>query len=120
MAVFVWTVQNYGKEDVDVSIMFAFQSGDGRSDDVSYGHYNEPFACKGIYSEADDGAKIDSKKSDVTTCHVTGVLLHRNSDPACTFTIAAKAKQQVRRSLAALESIDSYSGTREPEFERGA
>lgn len=29
------------------------------------------------------------------TYDVTGVLLHRNADPACTYVIAAKAKHQV-------------------------
>ena len=98
MAVFVWTVQNYGKEDLDVSIMLSFQCGDGKPDDMSCGHYNEPFACKGIYSEVSDEddelREKEGRKTNTTTCHVNGVLLHRNSDPACTFAIAAKAKQQ--------------------------
>ena len=55
VAVFVWTVQNYGKEDADVSIMFTFQSGEGKMDDISYGHHNEPFTCKGIHSEVENG-----------------------------------------------------------------
>lgn len=89
-------MQNYGKADVDVSIMFTFQSSEGKPDDMSFGHYNEPFACKGVYSDpVNDVGREDGKKSDVTTYHVTGVLLHRNADPGCTFAIAAKSKQRV-------------------------
>ena len=62
MAVFVWTVQNYGKEDADVSIMFTFQSGEGKLNDVSYGHYNEPFTCKGIQSEVENGRTMKEGK----------------------------------------------------------
>ena len=54
VGVFVWTIQNYGKEDADVTLMFTFQSGEGKVDDTSYGHYNEPFTCKGIHSEVED------------------------------------------------------------------
>ena len=58
VAVFVWTVQNYGKEDADVSLMFTFQSGEGKMEDISYGHYNEPFTCKGIHSEVEHGRTL--------------------------------------------------------------
>ena len=76
--------------------MFTFQSSEGKPDDMSFGHYNEPFACKGVSSDpVNDVGREDGKKSDVTTYHVTGVLLHRNADPGCTFAIAAKAKQRV-------------------------
>ena len=37
---------------------------------------------------------IGSKRHTIT-CDVTGVLLHRNVDPPCTYVIAAKAKHQV-------------------------
>ena len=33
--------------------MFTFQSGEGKLDDTSYGHYNEPFTCKGVNSEVE-------------------------------------------------------------------
>ncbi|XP_028416084.1 non-lysosomal glucosylceramidase-like [Dendronephthya gigantea] len=100
VAVFIWTVQNYGKEDADVSIMFTFQSGEGKPDDASYGHYNEPFTCKGIHSEVGNEQKAgQGSRSHVITCDVTGVLLHRNADPACTYVIAAKAKHQENNPL---------------------
>lgn len=37
--------------------MFTFQSGEGKPDDTSYGHYNEPFTCKGIHSEVENELK---------------------------------------------------------------
>lgn len=59
VAVFVWTVQNYGREDADVTIMFTFQNGEGIADDPSYGHYNEPFTCKGIHSDVNEDSRTN-------------------------------------------------------------
>ena len=49
--VFVWTIENLGPDDLEVSIMFTFQNGDGGPEDSAGGHSNEEFYCKGIYSE---------------------------------------------------------------------
>lgn len=51
VGVFVWTVENLGCEEMEVSIMFTFQNGDGGAEDSAGGHRNEEFCCKGIYSE---------------------------------------------------------------------
>ncbi|XP_047139397.1 non-lysosomal glucosylceramidase isoform X1 [Hydra vulgaris] len=51
VGVFVWTIENIGMHDLDVSIMLTFQNGDGTNEDCVGGHNNEEFFCKGVYSE---------------------------------------------------------------------
>lgn len=51
VGVFVWTLENVGTDDLEVTIMFTFQNGDGGSEDSAGGLYNEEFICKGVYSE---------------------------------------------------------------------
>eukprot|EP00794_Sanderia_malayensis_P009762 gene9762-10761_t len=64
VGMFVWTVENLGKEDIDVTIMFSFQNGDGGPHDSRGGHFNEGFTCKGVFSEV----KIQSsQKSSCST-----------------------------------------------------
>ncbi|XP_046855881.1 non-lysosomal glucosylceramidase-like isoform X2 [Xenia sp. Carnegie-2017] len=104
VAVFVWTVQNYGREDADVTIMFTFQNGEGIADDPSYGHYNEPFTCKGIHSDVNEDSRTNrahdaGDKSSPVVYDVTGVLLNRNIYPRCTYVIAAKGKRQEKTNL---------------------
>lgn len=38
--VFVWTVENTGKTDADVALMFTFQNGYGAENDAAGGHFN--------------------------------------------------------------------------------
>ena len=87
VAVFVWEVINNNDEEVEVSIMFSFQNSDGTPNEVSSGHYNQPFTCKiGSHS---------SKENHVLD-EVTGVLLHhQHPTQPYTFGIAAKAQHQV-------------------------
>lgn len=40
VGVFVWTIENTGKAEADVSLMFTFQNGSGAEDDLKGGHYN--------------------------------------------------------------------------------
>eukprot|EP01116_Phalansterium_solitarium_P013610 TRINITY_DN31003_c0_g1_i1.p1 TRINITY_DN31003_c0_g1~~TRINITY_DN31003_c0_g1_i1.p1 ORF type:complete len:883 (-),score=23.37 TRINITY_DN31003_c0_g1_i1:80-2728(-) len=42
-ASFVWTVENFGATEADVSIMFSFQNGMGTQQDSAGGHANQPF-----------------------------------------------------------------------------
>ena len=44
--VFVWTVENTGETDVDVALMFTFQNGTGKENDIRGGHANRPFQEK--------------------------------------------------------------------------
>jgi non-lysosomal glucosylceramidase len=41
--VFVWTIENVGDTEADVSIMFSFQNGMGGTSDNNAGHSNSPF-----------------------------------------------------------------------------
>lgn len=60
---FVWTVENKSDEEVEVSIMFSFQNGDGSSDEITSGHYNEPFSSKGVHCKVN---LHDSKEATST------------------------------------------------------
>ena len=97
VAVFVWQVENNNDEEVEVSIMFTFQNGDGTPNEVSSGHYNEAFTCKvGGHSSTENHVleKRNSVKS--SGVEVTGVLLHhKHPTQPYTFGIAAKAHHQV-------------------------
>lgn len=42
-AVFIWEVENTGKEDAEISLMFSFQNGTGLENDSAGGHFNQPF-----------------------------------------------------------------------------
>lgn len=44
---FVWTIENLGLDDLDVSIMLTFQNGFGSAEDTAGGLRNEPFFSKG-------------------------------------------------------------------------
>lgn len=44
VGVFVWTIENAGRVDADVSLMFSFQNGTGGPNDRSGGHSNQPFS----------------------------------------------------------------------------
>ena len=121
---FVWTVENLGKEDVDVTIMLSFQNGDGGVRDSNGGHFNEAFMCKGIFSAVklhsnksscntpEKGSVGDNKavlenaptkkfsktrgqKESCVTHDVSGVLLH-HAHPNQPYTLAIAAKQVVR------------------------
>lgn len=96
VAVFVWQVENNNDEEVEVSIMFTFQNGDGTPNEVSSGHYNEAFTCKvGGHSSTENHVleKRNSVKS--SGVEVTGVLLHhKHPTQPYTFGIAAKAHHQ--------------------------
>ncbi|EDO31657.1 predicted protein, partial [Nematostella vectensis] len=75
VAVFIWSIENNNNEEVEVSIMFSFENGDG-TQDLTAGHYNE---------------SADTTGSN-TTCDVTGVLLHhKHHKLPYTLAIAAKA-----------------------------
>ena len=50
MGVFVWTLENVGAHDLEVTLMFTLQNGDGSNEDSAGGFYNEEFVCKGVYS----------------------------------------------------------------------
>ena len=96
-AVFVWTAENYGETEAEVSIMFSFQNGCGNSNDAAGGHCNRAFAYGGehgrgdasrshasIFSasnlgegkeeEAKEGGQA-AKKRDDTDAPMTGVAL---------------------------------------------
>ena len=96
MGVFVWTAENNNDDEVEISIMFTFQNGDGsEQDDLSSGHYNESFNCEGVHSTV----KVDHSTTDSPsvgcsmTSDVTGVLLHHNH-PTQPYTLAIAAKAQ--------------------------
>lgn len=42
--VFIWNVENTGKNDAEVGLMFSFQNGSGLENDSAGGHHNQPFA----------------------------------------------------------------------------
>jgi non-lysosomal glucosylceramidase len=43
VAVFEWTIHNTGEDPAAIALMFSFQNGTGRPNDLAGGHYNEPF-----------------------------------------------------------------------------
>ncbi len=42
-SVFIWEVENKGKEDAEISLMFSFQNGTGIANDSAGGHSNQSF-----------------------------------------------------------------------------
>lgn len=66
VGLFIWTIENNNDEEVEVSIMFTFQNGDGSPNDTSSGHYNEPFCSKGVHCKVN----LDSKQDKSTTTQV--------------------------------------------------
>ena len=100
--------------------MFSFQNGTGGPSDEAGGHYNEPFMCKGVFSEvklqeesagavwheenlseskipmADSSNQKTPKKpnqSEICVVHdVVGVLLH-HAHSQNNYTLAISAKQ---------------------------
>ena len=125
---FVWTVENLGKEEIEVSIMFTFQNGTGGPSDEAGGHHNESFLCKGVFSEVrlqnQSGAKNRSPEkaaheskqhaneaaspqeasrtlnaNEICVVHdVSGVLLH-HSHARRDFTFAVAAKHVTEVSM---------------------
>ena len=99
VAVFVWEVINNNDEEVEVSIMFTFQNSDGTPNEVSSGHYNQPFTCKiGSHSSKENHVLDEKNSVKFSSCgsEVTGVLLHhQHTTQPYTFGIAAKAQHQV-------------------------
>ena len=49
-AVFVWSLENYGDEELDVSIMFSFKNGRGSKEDKDGGCWTEPFTHRLVLS----------------------------------------------------------------------
>ncbi|XP_065059561.1 non-lysosomal glucosylceramidase-like [Rhopilema esculentum] len=121
VGVFVWTVENLGNEEIEVSIMFTFQNGTGGPSDEAGGHYNEAFMCKGVFSEVQLHEQIINRRSpekrgnespakgsapnasrkpnagSSETCvlhDVSGVLLH-HAHQKNDFTLAIAAKHVV-------------------------
>lgn len=115
VGVFIWTVENLGKEEIEVSIMFSFQNGTGGASDEAGGHYNEGFMCKGVFSEVrlqgettinkspqknangcDPAHKVPPQKQnpdEICVVHdVSGVLLH-HAHPKNDYTLSIAAKQ---------------------------
>lgn len=75
---FVWDVENYGTEAIEVSITFAFKNGQGDSSDYEGGVWNEPFEHT---DDNDDG------------CRVHGVMIHQQlNHMPCTYAVAAKVE----------------------------
>jgi len=81
VGVFVWTVENKNEEEVEVSIMFSFQNGDGSPNDTSSGHYNEPFCSKGVHCKVN----FESKESSTTSTQVCFALCGRLIDTVTSF-----------------------------------
>ena len=72
-AVFVWTVENTGSQDVHVSIMFTFKNGQGTKEDKAGGVTTSHFRS--------------AEDSDP----VSGVMVKQKfRDMPCTYNIAAK------------------------------
>lgn len=96
---FIWEVENNNEEEVEVSIMFTFQNSDGTPNEVSSGHYNEPFTCRLGGNSSTDNHVLDKRNSvkfSGGSTEVTGVLLHhKHPTQPYTFGIAAKAHHQV-------------------------
>ncbi|KAI0227691.1 Non-lysosomal glucosylceramidase [Lamellibrachia satsuma] len=81
VGVFVWDVENYGTEAIEVSITFAFKNGQGDSSDYEGGVWNEPFEHT---DDNDDG------------CRVHGVMIHQQlNHMPCTYAVAAKVEDNV-------------------------
>ncbi|XP_019619561.1 PREDICTED: LOW QUALITY PROTEIN: non-lysosomal glucosylceramidase-like [Branchiostoma belcheri] len=79
-AVFVWTAENHGKEEVDISLMFTFQNSIGAETDLSGGHWNEPFSVneEGVHP-------------------VSGILLHhQHKTMPCTIALGIPHKDGIR------------------------
>ncbi|XP_066273530.1 non-lysosomal glucosylceramidase-like isoform X1 [Branchiostoma lanceolatum] len=79
-AVFVWTAENHGKEEVDISLMFTFQNSIGAETDLSGGHWNEPFSVN------EEG--VDP---------ISGILLHhQHKTMPCTIALGIPHKEGIR------------------------
>ncbi|KAL5005060.1 hypothetical protein ScPMuIL_018516 [Solemya velum] len=77
-AVFVWSVENLGSEEVDVSIVFTFKNGHGGEEDAEGGAWTEPFS---------------SDQDDVQT---RGVMIHQTiQEMKCTYGITGRQKESV-------------------------
>lgn len=75
MGVFVWSVENSGEEELDISIAFTFKNGRGVKEDSNGENRTEAFDC-------------DSEGQ-----HVSGVMIHQTMrDIPCTYSIAAAQK----------------------------
>ena len=126
VGVFIWTVENLGKEEIEVSIMLTFQNGTGGPSDEAGGHYNEAFMCKGVFSEVrlqdqaignkspektlsetkmptnDSPCQLSPKKAhqnEICVVHdVSGVLLH-HAHSQNDYTLAISAKQVTEVSM---------------------
>ena len=73
---FVWDVENYGAEAIEVSITFTFKNGQGDSSDLAGGVWNEPF-----------------QHGDKDTSRVHGVMIHQQfNHMPCTYAVAAKVE----------------------------
>ncbi|XP_041367827.1 non-lysosomal glucosylceramidase-like [Gigantopelta aegis] len=77
-AVFVWSIENNGDEELEISIMFTFKNGRGIKEDKDGGCWNEPFSHKSDDSE------------------VQGVMIHQAfRDMDCTYAVSAAKKDGV-------------------------
>jgi non-lysosomal glucosylceramidase len=48
VGVFAWTVENTGETDADISLMFSFQNGTGKENDILGGHSNRPIRSQNL------------------------------------------------------------------------
>ncbi|RDD46384.1 Non-lysosomal glucosylceramidase [Trichoplax sp. H2] len=88
---FIWEIDNQSDDEIEVSIMFTFQNGDGSEHDSAGGHQNETFTR--------------SSNENMNNSKISGVLLHhRASLQPCTFTICAKECPEDLEG----KSLDSY------------
>ncbi|KAK3608169.1 hypothetical protein CHS0354_034127 [Potamilus streckersoni] len=79
MVVFIWTVENYGSEPLDVSVTFTFKNGRGNKEDSVGNCWNETF------SVAEEGSH-----------EVSGVSIHQTfQDMPCTYSLAATRREGV-------------------------
>ena len=75
MTAFIWTVENNGSDDLDISITFSFKNGQGSKKDKEGGVWTEPF-------------QSDSEGRDVA-----GVLINQSfRDMKCVYALSGAKK----------------------------
>ena len=75
MTAFIWTVENNGSDDLDISITFTFKNGQGSKKDKEGGVWTEPF-------------QTDSEGRDVA-----GVLINQSfRDMKCVYALSGAKK----------------------------
>ncbi|PVD19748.1 hypothetical protein C0Q70_20239 [Pomacea canaliculata] len=93
VAVFVWEIENLGKEEVEASITFTFKNGQGIKGDQAGGCWNTPFLCQ--YSEEADNSSTVKGNGGGAFAH--GVTIHQTiSGLPCTYNVAAACKPGVK------------------------